>query len=131
MKLARLFILTALMVSIGGQWMALQGLAWLGMAVTYSVKSGSVTTGLSETFDGEHPCPLCKAVQKGSQEERDPSAPGNAGKSLAASKAELCNFEPLRLFPPHGFNEAIVMNPQKASARPHAPEGPPPRSLTV
>lgn len=131
MKLARLFIFAALMVSIGGQWMALQGVAWLSMAVTYTVETGSVATGLSQTFDGEHPCPLCKAVQKGSQEERDSATPGSGGQSLAASKAELCSFELIRLFPPQGFLEAWVANHRKALARTFAPEGPPPRGIAA
>ncbi len=128
MKRARLMILAALMVSIGGQWMVLQGVAWLGMAVTYSVETGSVSSGLSKTFDGEHPCPLCKAVKKGSQEERDPAAPsGSSGKSLAGSKAEMCSFESIRLFPPAATRLAVVRQDLKATARTNAPDGPPPR----
>ncbi len=130
MKPARLLILAALMVSIGGQWMLLQGVAWLGMAVTYSVESGSVSSGLSKTFDGEHPCPLCKAVQKGSQEERDPAAP-SGGKSLASSKAEMCSCESARLFPPAGVRSTLTRNDMKAVARMNAPDGPPPRLAAV
>lgn len=131
MKRARLLILAALMVSIGGQWMVLQGVAWLSMAVTYSVESGSVSSGLSKTFDGDHPCPLCKAVQKGSQEERDPAAPAAGGKSLVQSKAELCSFEIIRLFPPAASRLDVAWLDLKAPARTTAPDGPPPRALTA
>ncbi len=126
MKHARLLILSALMVSIGGQWMVLQGVAWLGMAVSYSVESGSVTTGLSKTFDGDHPCALCKAVQKSSQEDHDPAAPAG-GKSIAKSKAELCSFEPLRIYPPAASRLTLAWHDLKALARTTAPEAPPPR----
>ncbi len=127
MKSARLLILAALMVSIGGQWMILQGVAWVGMALSYSVESGSVSSGLSKTFNGEHPCPLCKAVQKGSQDESDPAAP-SGGKSLAQSKAEACSFERILLFPPAASRLAVTWLDLTARTRTNAPDGPPPRT---
>ena len=69
-RIARLFIVAALMVSIGLPWAALQSVAWIGMAVTYTVEKGSVLEGLSDTFDGEHPCPLCHAVSTGQEKEK-------------------------------------------------------------
>ncbi len=60
------------MVSIGLHWAVLQSAAWVGMAVAYSVEKGSVVEGLSDTFDGDHPCPLCKAVEKGVESEQQP-----------------------------------------------------------
>lgn len=38
------------------------------MIVSYS-KNGDVPTAISETFDGKHPCPLCRAVQDGRKQE--------------------------------------------------------------
>lgn len=128
MQPARFVILAALMVSIGGQWMVLQGVAWLGMAVTYSVESGSFSSGLSKTFDGEHPCPLCRAVKKASQEERAPATPAT-GKSIAKTKAELCLDSSIRLFPPQAQPLPVERMDQTARARTNAPDGPPPRLL--
>lgn len=72
-RFARFLLLTALMVSIGGQWAVLQTAAWVRMAVTYSLKTGSLSEGLSQTFDGEHPCRMCCAVKKGTEsEKKDP-----------------------------------------------------------
>jgi hypothetical protein len=42
--------------------------AWAGMAVSYSQQSGLIA-GLSQTFDGEHPCPVCKAIEFGEKRE--------------------------------------------------------------
>ena len=39
------------------------------MVVTYS-KSGPVTVALAKTFDGQHPCKLCKEIAKGKQTEK-------------------------------------------------------------
>lgn len=70
---AKFMLVAALMISIGAQWAVLQSAAWVGMAVTYSIKTGSMAQGLSQTFDGEHPCPLCCAVKKGTEsEKKDP-----------------------------------------------------------
>lgn len=128
MNRLRLLIFAALMVSIGGQWMALQGVAWLGMAVAYSVESGSVSDGLSKTFDGQHPCALCKAVEKGSQEENDPALPFG-GKSLVPGCFELYFADALRLFPPTASRLELDWRDQKATVRMNAPDGPPPRTV--
>lgn len=72
-RFARFLLLTALMVSIGGQWAVLQSAAWVRMAVVYSIKAGSISEGLSQTFDGEHPCRMCCVVKKGTEsEKKDP-----------------------------------------------------------
>ena len=69
-RVMRTVLAAALMVSIGAHWALLQGVAWVGMAVTYSVERGSLMEGLEMTFDGDHPCPMCKAVKKGTESEK-------------------------------------------------------------
>ncbi len=72
-RLMRGLVVMALCVSIGLHWVALQSAAWVGMAVTYSMETGSLSQGLSDTFDGEHPCPLCKMVEQGKEAENQSS----------------------------------------------------------
>jgi len=55
---------------MGGHWLALQGVAWVTMLVDNSRES-SLVDAVSKTFDGQHPCPLCKAVATGQNEERE------------------------------------------------------------
>ncbi len=55
---------------MGGHWLALQGVAWVTMLVDNSQES-SLVDAVSKTFDGQHPCPLCKAVATGQSEERE------------------------------------------------------------
>lgn len=123
-RIARLLLLASLMVSIGGQWMVLQGVAWVGMAVSYSLEEGSVSSGLSKTFDGEHPCPLCKAVKKSSQ-DNDEAAPGEKGfgktKVELATKSIVCLFPPVPMRMAHAVDQAVV------EARQIMPEVPPPK----
>ena len=47
----------------------LQTTAWVGMIVQYSQQAG-LRAGLAQTFDGEHPCPVCKAIQDGKKHEQ-------------------------------------------------------------
>jgi hypothetical protein len=53
---------------VGGHWAVLQVGAWMGMMVIYSKDEG-VSTAITKTFDGNHPCPLCAAVQDGRKQE--------------------------------------------------------------
>ncbi len=125
-RIARLLLLASLMVSIGGQWMVLQGVAWVGMAVSYSLEEGSVSSGLSKTFDGEHPCPLCKAVKKSSQ-DNDAAAPGEKGKGFGKTKVELATENIVCLFPPVPMRMAHAVDQAVVEARQIVPEVPPPK----
>ena len=53
----------ALCCAIGLQWVALQSIAWTAMIVDYS-KHASLSKALAQTFDGAHPCSLCRIVAK-------------------------------------------------------------------
>jgi len=55
---------------MGGHWLALQGIAWVTMLADNS-RQNSLVDAVSKTFDGQHPCPLCKAVASGQSEERE------------------------------------------------------------
>lgn len=51
---------------------ALQVAAWVGMLVNYS-RDATLTEAVEMTFDGEHPCPMCKAIEA-EQTKTDPDA---------------------------------------------------------
>jgi hypothetical protein len=57
-----------LIVSVGGHWALLQSAAWMGMIVSYSQESG-LRAAVEKTFDGKHPCQLCKAIRDGEKEQ--------------------------------------------------------------
>ena len=59
----------ALILSIGGHWALLQSVAWVGMFVN-NVRSCSLTESFERTFDGQHPCALCKVVAAGKKSEQ-------------------------------------------------------------
>lgn len=67
-KFAHMAVVLALALSLGLQWVVLQSVAWVGMAVTFSRESG-IREALRKTFDGEHPCRVCLVVREGSAQE--------------------------------------------------------------
>lgn len=111
------------MVSIGAHWALLQGVAWVGMAVTYSVERGSLVEGLEMTFDGDHPCPMCKAVKKGTEsEQKDPR------QKAQQQKLELfASASPLILFTAPQAPEPDFLFERFAPSCAFEPSVPPPR----
>jgi hypothetical protein len=68
-KLGVLLALLALLIFTQLHWGALQVIAWGGMLVTYTARSG-IETGIRETFDGDHPCPMCTAIKVAKEHEQ-------------------------------------------------------------
>ena len=69
-KICLLASFAALVVIGGGHWAALQTVAWAQMIVDYTRDSGSLRQGVAQTFDGEHPCELCRQISAGIQKEK-------------------------------------------------------------
>jgi hypothetical protein len=68
-RIGQFLVVCALVVSIGGHWAVLQSVAWMGMTVNF-VQTDPLPEALRKTFDGQHPCGLCKVVAKGKQSEK-------------------------------------------------------------
>jgi hypothetical protein len=66
-----MLIALALASSIGLHWAFLQAVAWAGMVISYS-QEAPLTEAVAKTFDGQHPCPLCKQIAKGKRSEEKP-----------------------------------------------------------
>ncbi len=76
-RLGLLFAALALFSIAGGHWAVLQSVAWAGMLHHYAQKTGSVTLAVVQTFDGQHPCELCREIQvaKVKEQRQRPTAP--------------------------------------------------------
>jgi len=111
----------ALACSVGLHWAFLQSVAWTTMLVN-NLAETSVSAALERTFDGEHPCPLCKAIAKGRKAEKKPDA------LLALKKFEALNQTVVLVvaapasYPPIKEQQAFV------ATLGHAPPTPPPRA---
>ena len=68
-----LALLMALWLS-GNHWMVLQVTVWSGMILSRSMEKG-VSEAIFTTFDGEHPCPLCRIISDAQDEEQGPKVP--------------------------------------------------------
>jgi hypothetical protein len=114
----------ALFFIIGGHWGMLQTVAWASMIWTYTTQDGSMLEGAKRTFDGAHPCSMCRSIQSAKKEEKQ--SPG----IFASAKIELFseeNADALPLPPASPFNFHSLRTPQ-ADARPSAPADPAPES---
>jgi hypothetical protein len=72
-RLGKLLVTLFLIVSIGGHWALLQSFAWVTMVIDYS-KEAPISVAVAKTFDGAHPCGLCKMVSKGKASEKKQDA---------------------------------------------------------
>jgi len=75
-KCGKALLVLALSLSLGAHWALLQTVAWTGMLISYSQVVG-IAAGVSTTFDGKHPCPLCLIIKKarGAEEKPDSQNP--------------------------------------------------------
>ena len=67
-RLTHLLVLAAFLFSCGGQWYALQCIAWVKMIHDYS-QSVPLAEAVGMTFSGKYPCAICKAIADKKQSE--------------------------------------------------------------
>ena len=120
-RLPRVAIAVALGFSIGLHWGFLQSAAWVGMVVNYA-EDGGIGRALLETFDGNHPCALCKAIAEGKKSEKKSEFP------VAGKKFEFSYSGTVFVFSaPTHFWKASGLE-ESADSLNHAPPVPPPRT---
>ena len=68
-RLARVIVFFAAVQILGGHWLALQSVAWVGMIAKYA-RGEALVVAIEKTFDGAHPCGLCKVVKSGREQEQ-------------------------------------------------------------
>lgn len=119
------YILLALALVCGAKLHlpALQVVAWAGMVVRYAQKA-SLAEAVEMTFDGDHPCPLCKVVRQAQSAERH--------EMTAPSVPERIQLfvEATRPWPPAFTAWPHWVGPTPAcSSTPLRPPVPPPRTV--
>jgi hypothetical protein len=93
-RFARLLVVLALVVSIGGHWALLQSVAWTQMLVERT-QAASFGEAVKTTFDGAHPCAMCKRINDGKQKEQQPE------QALLKVKLDvICERALVAVFPP-------------------------------
>ncbi len=87
-------LIVSLLLSGGTHWLVLQSVAWTTMLVARASET-SLVEAVKQTFDGAHPCALCKTIEKGRAGEKQHDG------AVLTAKIQLFH-EPTRLafFPP-------------------------------
>ena len=65
-RAGHLLLIVALLGATGGHWAVLQSVAWARMLAD-NARTESLPVAIENTFDGKHPCPLCKQIASGRQ----------------------------------------------------------------
>jgi hypothetical protein len=60
-RVSYMFLVLALVAMLGAHWAFLQTVAWTAMLAD-NLRTQTLTEAVSRTFDGDHPCPLCRAI---------------------------------------------------------------------
>jgi hypothetical protein len=68
-RLGKVFVVFALVATLSAHWALLQTVAWTTMLADH-LQSCSLHTAMAMTFDGQHPCPLCKAIAAAKKSEQ-------------------------------------------------------------
>jgi len=117
-------MILAMCAALGAHWTVLQSIAWTTMLAD-NLGSCSFGEAVHKTFDGDHPCCLCKAIAAGKKSEE---------KKEFTSHPQRLEYPPLKqglaviapadfgLVPlAHAFGRSLTQKPPT----------PPPRSLFV
>lgn len=68
-SVGKMLLVATLIVSMGGHLALVQTVAWGTMLMNFSSQEASFSEAVGKTFDGEHPCELCKVVKKSKESE--------------------------------------------------------------
>jgi hypothetical protein len=119
-RLTLCVVFAAFTFSCGGQWYALQGVAWVSMLHDYS-QMVSFPKAVEMTFSGEYPCPICKAIAEKQQKEKEKAL--EIGKDKQKFFVNVAVARPV--FP--GTSAQYVALRQNLILRSEPPPVPPPR----
>lgn len=107
---------------LSAHWALLQTVAWTTMLAN-NLQSCSIHDAVVKTFDGNHPCPLCKAIAAAKKSEQKKEFTAQLQKlEFPPAKEKLVLIAPTRfqLLPQaNSFAESLILEPLT----------PPPRSF--
>lgn len=124
-KFGQAVVIAALITAVGGHWAVLQTVAWTSM-LAQNLRSGSLEAAITKTFDGEHPCQLCKVISAGKKAEKKTDFPSSSAKKLEFVSERLTFI----FSPPQAFRllPEVEVTPHACHNRPPVP---PPRFASV
>jgi len=123
-RIAHAVVVLALCLSIGTHWVVLQSVAWGTMIVRYAQQT-SLSQAVAQTFDGDHPCNLCKRISAAKHSEKKSDA-----QSLTIKPDLICATRRVILLP-RSADFLFTWVEMNASLLAHSPPTPPPRSELI
>jgi hypothetical protein len=72
-RIGKVLIVLALVATLGAHWALLQTVVWTTMLAS-NLQSHSISEAVSDTFDGKHLCPLCRAIAAAKKSEKKSEA---------------------------------------------------------
>jgi hypothetical protein len=121
-RFGKIFVMVALIATTGMHWAALQSVAWTTMLAD-NLRTHSITEAVTQTFDGRHPCCLCKAIVAAKKSEK---------KNEFTVQTQKLEFPPVKenfvLIAPSHFQLLPQVNFSAESLN-QQPLTPPPRGL--
>ncbi|HEY2342600.1 MAG TPA: hypothetical protein VGH90_06210 [Chthoniobacteraceae bacterium] len=122
LTLGRLVLVVAIFTSGGGHWAILQSIAW-GRMLVNNTRDSSFLGAVEKTFDGRHPCEICKGIAAAKEKEQKQQ------QTILISKAPL-------LCPESGIDQCVMKESpvrtcagDELLARSLEPAIPPPRPI--
>ena len=108
----------ALFLVAGGHWAMLQSVAWATMVKDFS-KTGSLTEAVGKTFDGKHPCAMCKKLTNARASEERAPVTLKVDKKAEVFVASIRSEVPMPLARPIVYGPApFVVMPERFFAPP-------------
>jgi hypothetical protein len=121
-RISRLVVALALVASVGGHWAVVQSVAWTRMLVARAGEE-SFARAVQTTFDGKHPCALCKRIEDGKQKHQRP------GRVPITAKIDLLVERGFVAFIPPLVDSEFSSISVHAPSRVDCPPVPPPRAV--
>jgi len=118
----QILLTLALVAAIGGHWAVLQTVAWTTMLAD-NLRDASLVEAVEKTFDGKHPCTLCKEISTGKKSEQKSEFQFSLKKLEFTAHVTAYYFSPPQNFHLTGERH-VTLQPLTL-----APPLPPPRSI--
>ncbi len=120
-RLSKLCLIVVLVTITGANWALLQTVAWTSMLAD-NLRTWSLAESVTRTFDGDYPCPLCRAIAEAKKSEK---------KTAVLTSSQKMEFPPLAeglalIQPSHSFHFPQIDS--FAGLPRQKPPFPPPRS---
>jgi hypothetical protein len=113
-------LIVALLSATGGHWALLQTVAWATMLAN-NARTECLADAITKTFDGRHPCPMCRQIAESRQSEK------KSDMQIETRKLEYPREVAVFIFTPPNHFFLLGERISSAPLLTEAPPTPPPR----